>query len=106
MAKKPNLVDRLRVHNTISLQHETTLQDVIHTRKPLDVIHTRKPLDVNNELLEGNPNIELILQNTSDVLNEIDGNRSNTRFVVSAYEKHLKDKRFKDTQVHNKHLDI
>lgn len=97
MAKKPNLVDRLRVHNTISLQHETTLQDVIHTRKPLDV---------NNELLEGNPNIELILQNTSDVLNGIDGNRSNTRFVVSAYEKHLKDKRFKDTQVHNKHLDI
>ena len=97
MAKKPNLVDRLRIHNTISLQRETTLQDVIHTRKPIDV---------KNELLECNPNIELILQNTSDVLNVICGNRSNTRFVVSAYEKHLKDKRFKDTQVHNNHLDI
>ena len=96
MAKKPNLVDNLRVYKTASPQHKTTLQDVIHARKPLDV---------NKELLEDNPDIETVLQNTTNVLNKGEGERSSTRFVVPPYEKQLKDKRFKATQVHNKHLD-
>ena len=97
MAKKQNLVESLR-------QQKSNPQQQKKVKTLDDIIHFRKELDVNEELLEGNPDIDSVLQRTTHVLNN-DGERSGTRFVVPPYEKQIKDKRFKSTQVHNNKLD-
>ncbi len=95
MAKNKSLYDNLKGNRQGKPKQSITLQDVIHARKPLDV---------NKELMEDNPDIDSILQDTHRVLNN-DGERSDTRFVVPPYEKQIKDKRYKSTQVHNTKLD-
>lgn len=90
MGNKTTLMDRLRDNvNQVTIRKDMSLQDYLQVRKPLDV---------NQDLLEGNPDIDTILSTTESVFDE-KNIKSETRFQVSAYEKQIKDKRFRSTEV-------